>query len=678
VSSEPQGGDRPRRNEDRAERSPERGGAPRRDDRPPYRGDRDNRSGGQRGGQGADRGGRDGGDRGGDRREGGFRGSRDGDNRSGGFRRDGDAPREGGFRGGDRREGGFRGGDNREGGFRGGERREGGFRSGPREGGADRREGGFRSGPREGGFRRDGDAPREGGFRGGERREGGFRSGPREGGAGPREGGFRSGPREGGFRRDGDAPREGGFRGGERREGGFRSGPREGGADRREGGFRSGPREGGADRREGGFRGGDNREGGYRGGQDRPRPERDRGDRAGYGDRPRRDDRGREGGYGAGPQRDRRDERRDGAGPGEGDRTVAPTLPDEIVASDLDTSVRAELLSLAKPVAETVARHLVATGHLIDEDPAEALAHAMAARRLASRISAVREAVGLAAYHAGEWQTAIAELRTYHRMTGLQSHLAVLADCERALGRPERAIDLYRGAEQDKLDPAVAIELLIVAAGARGDLGQKDAAVAMLQVRELTTDAVEPWTPRLRYAFAEALLAVGRREEAREWFSRAADVDADGETDAAERLLELDGVLIEGDEEDEETPSEELAAGPGAPGAVPVRPDAELTGDDDLDDEPVDDDSDDEDDRDEDDRDEDDDFDEDDDDLDGDDVDDRDDGDRDHVVPDEDAELTDDEAHAVAAERGDGPEARTGTAPDEPAAGARESETDQR
>ncbi|MEH0933319.1 tetratricopeptide repeat protein [Micromonospora sp. CPCC 205558] len=223
-----------------------------------------------------------------------------------------------------------------------------------------------------------------------------------------------------------------------------------------------------------------------------------------------------------------------------------------------------------------MARHLVATGQLIDEDPAEALAHALAARRLASRISAVREAVGLAAYHAGEWQSAIAELRTYHRMSGLQSHLAVLADCERALGRPERAIDLFRGADREKLDQAVAIELLIVAAGARGDLGQKDAAVAMLQVPDLTSEATVPWTARLRYAYADALLAVGRREEAREWFSRAADVDTEGETDAAERLLELDGVVIEGDDEDEA--AEEIAAGPGAPGAVPARPDADLAG----------------------------------------------------------------------------------------------------
>ncbi|BCJ57082.1 hypothetical protein Jiend_05040 [Micromonospora endophytica] len=219
----------------------------------------------------------------------------------------------------------------------------------------------------------------------------------------------------------------------------------------------------------------------------------------------------------------------------------------------------------------------MATGQLIDEDPAEALAHALAARRLAARIAPVREAVGLAAYHAGEWQTAIAELRTYHRMSGVQSHLAVIADSERALGRPERAIDLFRGADREKLDPAVAIELLIVAAGARGDLGQREAAVAMLQVPELTTAATQPWTARLRYAYADALLAVGRRAEAREWFSRAAEVDVDAETDAAERLLELDGVVIEGDDDDEV--AEELVAGPGAPGAVPAQPDVDLAGD---------------------------------------------------------------------------------------------------
>ena len=72
----------------------------------------------------------------------------------------------------------------------------------------------------------------------------------------------------------------------------------------------------------------------------------------------------------------------------------------------------------------------------------------------------------------------------------------------------------------------------------------------MLQVRELTADA--PWAARLRYAYADALLDLGRRDEAREWFARAADADEEAETDAAERLLDLDGVVLEEADEDED------------------------------------------------------------------------------------------------------------------------------
>jgi len=199
----------------------------------------------------------------------------------------------------------------------------------------------------------------------------------------------------------------------------------------------------------------------------------------------------------------------------------------------------------------------VATGRLLDDDPEKAFAHALAARRLAQRIAAVREATGLAAYRAGEWQTAIAELRTYHRLAGTQTHLAVIADAERALGRADRAIDLFRATDLRSLEPATAIELLIVAAGARADLGQHSAAVTMLQVPELGSTATEPWVARLRYAYADALLAAGRRAEAREWFARAAAVDEDLTTDAAERLLDLDGVLIEEVEDEEEAAGED-------------------------------------------------------------------------------------------------------------------------
>jgi len=76
----------------------------------------------------------------------------------------------------------------------------------------------------------------------------------------------------------------------------------------------------------------------------------------------------------------------------------------------------------------------------------------------------------------------------------------------------------------------------------------------MLQIRELTADA--PWAGRLRYAYADALFGLGRRDEAREWFARAVDADPEGETDAAERLLEIDGVDLD---DDDETDDPELA-----------------------------------------------------------------------------------------------------------------------
>jgi tetratricopeptide (TPR) repeat protein len=239
--------------------------------------------------------------------------------------------------------------------------------------------------------------------------------------------------------------------------------------------------------------------------------------------------------------------------------TAEPPLADDIDPRELGPEVREELRLLARHTADAVARRLVATGQLIDIDPKLALEHALAARRRASRIAAVREAVGLAAYHAQEWQMAISELRTYHRLSGKQTHVAVIADCERALGRPERAIDLYRTADRAQLAPEEIVELLIVAAGARSDLGQTDAAVAMLQVRELTAAPESPWVARLRYAYADALLTANRREEAREWFARAAEIDEELTTDAAERMLELDGVVLDDSDEDHLDEYEDIA-----------------------------------------------------------------------------------------------------------------------
>jgi tetratricopeptide (TPR) repeat protein len=206
-----------------------------------------------------------------------------------------------------------------------------------------------------------------------------------------------------------------------------------------------------------------------------------------------------------------------------------------------------------------VARYLVAAG--MAEDPEQGYEYAQIARRLAARVGVVREATGIAAYQTGRWAETLAELRAARRMTGRDDYLPLMADSERALGRPDRALALVREADTSTLDRAMQIELRIVESGIRRDQGLADAAVIALQVPELTGARLRPWSVRLFYAYADALLAAGRTEEARDAFARAVAADPDGETDAADRLDELDGVEFE-DLADESEDSEDGAGDP--------------------------------------------------------------------------------------------------------------------
>ncbi len=205
----------------------------------------------------------------------------------------------------------------------------------------------------------------------------------------------------------------------------------------------------------------------------------------------------------------------------------------------LDRSVRAELRSLSKLNAEAVGRYLVAAGQMIDVDPQRALAHARAARARAARVAAVREAVGIAAYHAGEWAEALTELRTARRISGDPRNLPLIADCERALGRPEQAARVLSDPQVRKLDAETRVELLIVVAGARRDVGQLDAALSVLARGGLDKNRPGPGSARLWYAYADALEDAGRRDEAAGWFAASAALDPDGELDSAERAAAL-------------------------------------------------------------------------------------------------------------------------------------------
>lgn len=237
-------------------------------------------------------------------------------------------------------------------------------------------------------------------------------------------------------------------------------------------------------------------------------------------------------------------------------------IPEDVTGLEIDRAVKAELRTLSKENAQGVGAHLIMVARLIDEDIELAKAHADAAVRRAGRVPSVREARGLVAYTEGDWNVALSEFRTARRLSGSDHLLPYLVDCERALGRTEKALELARSREVAGLPAAERVEIAIVVSGIRRDLGQHEAALTELEGAHLVPGRSEVWAPRLYYAYADALMDLGRTEEARRWFQAAADVDTDLQTDAWERLDELDGTVmvdLMDDVDEDDTASDETA-----------------------------------------------------------------------------------------------------------------------
>lgn len=243
--------------------------------------------------------------------------------------------------------------------------------------------------------------------------------------------------------------------------------------------------------------------------------------------------------------RDRRDDRArdDVERTNEQKRYDGPEIPEDITGKELDRSIAAQLKSLPEKLGLRVARHLVAAGQLLESDPKTAYEHTLAARARASRLAVVREAVGEAAYAAGEYATALAELRAAKRMNGAHDYIAIMADCERALGKPDRALAMLQRAPKDKFAPALVAEVAIVEAGARADRKEWDAALRTLENANINSKSRDPWVARVRYAYADTLLAAGRTEDALEWFHRTEAVDTEEATDASDRAAEVERLL---------------------------------------------------------------------------------------------------------------------------------------
>lgn len=244
-------------------------------------------------------------------------------------------------------------------------------------------------------------------------------------------------------------------------------------------------------------------------------------------------------------------------------RYDGPPLDESITGRELDRNIRQQLRGLPEKLAARVARHLVAAGMLIDVDPQTAYQHTLAARARAARIAVVREACGEAAYAAGEFAEALSEFRAAKRMNGVNDYLPVMADCERALGRPEKALALAKSPAVANLTQEQQAEMTIVEAGARRDMGELDAGIRTLENAPLRSRTRADWVVRLRYAYADMLLAAGRTEDAIIWFHRTAGIDGEAITDAAERLAELEGVVVTDtfDDEASQDSSEDDARG---------------------------------------------------------------------------------------------------------------------
>lgn len=207
-------------------------------------------------------------------------------------------------------------------------------------------------------------------------------------------------------------------------------------------------------------------------------------------------------------------------------RLVAPELDTDITGEELDRTTLKQVRSLEASNAESVCKHLVMVGRYLFEAPEFALEHARYAVSRAGRVAAVREAAAVAAYESGQFHEALKEFRTYRRMTGDQSHLPLMVDCERALGKPDKALELAASPEASELNAQAAVELAIVVSGIRHDQGDLAGALNALEIPQLDRRRGFTYSPRLFRAYAEALKAMGRAQEAQAWDRQAVVAEA--------------------------------------------------------------------------------------------------------------------------------------------------------
>lgn len=158
-------------------------------------------------------------------------------------------------------------------------------------------------------------------------------------------------------------------------------------------------------------------------------------------------------------------------------RPGEPKMPAGMEWSMLSKEEKERLRGLSKEHAENIGLHMLAAFALEESDPEAALDHAKWIAKQASRIDMTRETLALIAYRMGDYRLALREFRTAFRMNGYGDYLPFMADCERGLGNPKKAIEIATSEDARYLQGESKAELFLVYAGALADLGKYDEAI---------------------------------------------------------------------------------------------------------------------------------------------------------------------------------------------------------
>ena len=216
--------------------------------------------------------------------------------------------------------------------------------------------------------------------------------------------------------------------------------------------------------------------------------------------------------------------------------TRAPARP-----AGLPREVVGELRQVARPgkADDAIARLERAVELFERGDSHGAASEAAKAKGFAPRSVTVREVFGLALYGEGRYREALTEMQTYRRMSGRADQNHIIADCQRGIGHPERAVPLAEEAlTAPRVPLAAKAEAVIVAASALADMKRFDQALGLLRRVRTRDDVAGPEVLRVWYVTATVLERAGRKQEATREFQKIMRHDPSA-FDVAERLAQL-------------------------------------------------------------------------------------------------------------------------------------------